>query len=211
MSIFERLQVDLLRVIPPGDVVSYKAVDSILLTPIKVIASGQAQQERHQCQPSAAPLKEHPLVVVVTAAGRLLRALHRSYRFSICVSICERARHFIQGGRRACAINAVSRSINNGHHTDSHPPTPASSCSDVGRVLRRRVPRGRIFPPPPLPPPIVVRTAPAISMGALGVIKQLPYTPTIPHTRIRICEDSVYKIVIVPIHSTRTFTLLFIR
>lgn len=119
-----------------------------------------------------------------------MRALHRSYRPSIRVSICERARHFIQGGRRACAISVASRSINNYHHTDFHPSTPASSCSDVARVLRAVFLEDAFFLLFLLLLLLLSRTAPAISMGALGVIKQLLCTtPTTLHTRIRTCED----------------------
>jgi len=138
----------------PLETLSSKAVDSTLLTLIKAeLASGQAQQERHQRQPSAAPLKEHPFVVVVTAVDRLLRALHRSYRLSIRISICER--EHVTSFRADDELARLTRlRVQSITTTDFHPPTPASSYFDVARVLRA-IPCGRVFPPPPLPLPIV--------------------------------------------------------
>lgn len=86
---------------------------SCLLTPIEAkFAGGQTQQERHQCQPNAAPTKEHPLtvVVVVVAVGRPLTAWHARIRFIVPLFASpyarRRSRHFIQGGWRACAVGA---------------------------------------------------------------------------------------------------------
>lgn len=123
---------------------------SALLTSIEAeLADRQAQQERHQRQPSAAPPKEHPLVVVVVAAARLPRAVRtrdarRFYRRSIRVSICERARHFIQGGRRACAVRRVVLcSINKPTTTETFAPPRLAfvlslSSHVLSFVLRKR-------------------------------------------------------------------------